>query len=242
MTQIKRLPNITAPPISFGMISFVPILLAALYGLAMYRFSAQQTAKDMDANSAPLADPALLRQTALLAQALDLPRIPVRVYASPAINGLAAADGQVYLTQGFIDKYHQNGYTPQETASVIAHELGHVALNHSKRRMVEFGGQNAMRSMLGLVMGRFIPFVGPMVANHMVTLFSAKLSREDEFEADAFATSLMIKAGIDVDAQITILQKMNSAAPKARPVWTASHPQSTDRIARIRRNRDAWLR
>ena len=32
-----------------------------------------------------------------------------------------------------------------EIASVIAHELGHVALGHSRKRMIDFSGQNAMR-------------------------------------------------------------------------------------------------
>jgi putative metalloprotease len=42
-------------------------------------------------------------------------------------------------------------------ASVIAHEMGHVALGHARRRMIDFSGQNALRTALIMVLGRFIP-------------------------------------------------------------------------------------
>ena len=38
-----------------GMLKFTPILLAILYALAMYRFSAWRTAKELDARSTELA-------------------------------------------------------------------------------------------------------------------------------------------------------------------------------------------
>ena len=40
---------------------------------------------------------------------------------------------------------------------MIAHELGHVALGHSRRRMIDFSGQNALRTALTWCLGRFIP-------------------------------------------------------------------------------------
>ncbi|HBR36633.1 MAG TPA: peptidase M48, partial [Sulfitobacter pontiacus] len=55
------------------MIRILPILLAVLYGLAMYRFSAWRTAKELDEKSTELLDPALREMTSRLASALDLP-------------------------------------------------------------------------------------------------------------------------------------------------------------------------
>ena len=43
------------------MLKFTPLLLAILYGLAMYRFSAWRLGRELDEKSTELADPALWR-------------------------------------------------------------------------------------------------------------------------------------------------------------------------------------
>ena len=62
------------------MLKFTPILLALLYGLAMYRFSAWRTARELDDKSTELADPHLKALTDRMAASLDLPRIRVHIY------------------------------------------------------------------------------------------------------------------------------------------------------------------
>ncbi|MGJ8557810.1 MAG: M48 family metalloprotease, partial [Sulfitobacter geojensis] len=135
------------------MIRILPILLALAYGLAMYRFSAWRTARELDARSTVLADPALKDMSDRLARALDLPRIKVHIYEIEPVNGLAAPDGRIFITRGFYNKFHKGEVSAEELASVIAHELGHVALGHSRRRMIDFSGQNAIRTVLAMVLG-----------------------------------------------------------------------------------------
>ena len=66
-----------------------------------------------------------------MAQALDLPRIKVHIYEIDPVNGLAAPDGRIFITRGFFRKYQTGEVSAEEISSVIAHELGHVALGHS---------------------------------------------------------------------------------------------------------------
>jgi putative metalloprotease len=165
------------------MIRVIPILLAVLYGLAMYRFSAWRTAKELDEKSTELVDPALAEMSKKMAQALDLPRIKVHIYEVAPVNGLAAPDGRIFITRGFYNKFRSGDVTAEELASVIAHELGHVALGHSRRRMIDFSGQNAMRAALGMILGRLIPGIGVWIANIVASLLAARLSRADEYEA-----------------------------------------------------------
>ncbi len=134
------------------MLKFTPILLAILYALAMYRFSAWRTARELDAKSTELADPMLKTLTDRMAAALDLPRIRVHIYEIEPVNGLAAPDGRIFITRGFFKKYRAGEVSADEMASVIAHELGHVALGHSRRRMIDFSGQNALRTALAMVL------------------------------------------------------------------------------------------
>ena len=225
------------------MLRFAPILLALLYGIAMYRFSVWRTSKELDAKSTELADPILKSLTQDLARALDLPRIKVHIYEIEPVNGLAAPDGRIFITRGFFNKYRTGDVTAAELASVIAHELGHVALGHSRRRMIDFSGQNAMRTALAMVLGRFVPGVGPLLAGALMSLLAAKLSRKDEYEADAYASALLTKAGIGTAPQISLFKKLETltgARGASTPAWIMSHPKTDLRIKAIETNTHKW--
>ncbi|SMX22435.1 Metalloprotease LoiP precursor [Boseongicola aestuarii] len=227
-----------------GMIKFTPILLALLYGLAMYRFSVWRTKRELDSKSTELADPILKGLMDRMAAALDLKRIRVNIYEIEPVNGLAAPDGRIFLTRGFYRKYKAGEVSAEELASVIAHELGHVALGHSRRRMIDFSGQNALRTALAMILSRFIPFIGPFIANFVMSLLAARLSRKDEYEADAYASALLVKSGIGTGPQKSLFKKLETltgANGAAMPVWLMSHPKTTERIAAIEANEDRWL-
>jgi len=225
------------------MLKLAPILLAVLYGLAMYRFSVWRTGKQLDENSTELADPMLRTLTDRMAQALDLDRIKVHVYEIDPVNGLAAPDGRIFITRGFYRKFRAGEVTADEMASVIAHELGHVALGHTRRRMIDFSGQNAMRTALAMVLSRFIPGLGVWIANALTSLLAARLSRSDEYEADAYAAALLTKAGIGIGPQITLFQKLEALTQSnsgAVPAWLMSHPKSAQRIDALRKLEAKW--
>ncbi|WP_187431009.1 Metalloprotease LoiP [Roseobacter fucihabitans] len=225
------------------MIKVTPILLAILYALAMYRFSAWRTAKELDARSTELADPKLKALTDRMAAALELPRIRVNIYEIDPVNGLAAPDGRIFITRGFYNRFRAGEVTDTEMASVIAHEMGHVALGHSRRRMIDFSGQNALRTALAMVLGRFIPGVGVWIAGMLTTLLAARLSRSDEYEADAYAAALLTKAGIGIAPQISLFEKLESLTQQnggKPPAWMLSHPKTEERIAALRALEAKW--
>ena len=227
-----------------SMIKLMPILLAVIYGLVMYRFSVWRTRKELDERSTELLDPMLKTLTDRMANALDLPRIPVNIYEIDPVNGLAAPDGRIFITRGFYNKFRQGEVSADEMASVIAHELGHVALGHSRRRMIDFSGQNALRMTLGMILSRFIPALGVWVANALTTLLAARLSREDEYEADAYAAALLTKAGIGIGPQISLFRKLESLTQSnlgAAPAWLLSHPKTEKRIEALEKLEARWI-
>ncbi|MEM7076535.1 MAG: M48 family metallopeptidase, partial [Pseudomonadota bacterium] len=191
-----------------------------------------------------LADPMLKVMTDRLATALDVPRIRVHIYEIDPVNGLAAPDGRVFITRGFYRKFQQGEVSADEMASVIAHELGHVALGHARRRMIDFSGQNAMRVALGMLLSRLIPGIGIMIANSLTSLLAARLSRGDEYEADEYAAALLTKAGIGTTPQKSLFNKLE-ALTQARsgtvPAWLMSHPKTQERIAAIEKLEARWL-
>ena len=225
------------------MFKFTPILLALIYGIAMYRFSVWRTGRELDAKSTQLADPKLKALMDRMAAALEIDRIKVHIYEIEPVNGLAAPDGRIFITRGFYERYQSGKVTAEEMASVIAHELGHVALGHSRRRMIDFSGQNAMRTALAMVLGRFIPYIGPWIAGGLMSLLAARLSRTDEFEADAYASALLTKAGIGTAPQKSLfekLEKLTGAHGASSPAWMLSHPKTPLRIAAIEANEAKW--
>jgi putative metalloprotease len=225
------------------MLRFTPILLALIYGIVMYRISVWRTHRELSARSTELADPVLKRLTDRLAVSLDLPRIPVYIYEIDPVNGLAAPDGRIFITRGFYRKFRNGEVTGEEMASVIAHELGHVALGHARRRMIDFSGQNALRTALMMVIGRFVPFVGPWIAGLLTSLIAARLSRADEYEADAYAAALLTKAGIGVGPQKSLfakLEELTQARSGMAPAWLMSHPKTAERIAALEKLEADW--
>lgn len=225
------------------MIRFLPVLIAIAYGVAMMWFSVWRTKRALDLGAHPLNDPGLKPLTDAMSRALDLPAIQVFVFQTDSVNGLAAPDGRIFLTAGFLARKTQGEVSDDELASVIAHELGHVALGHMRRRMIDFTGQNAVFMLLSAVLNRFLPFIGIWLANLLSLALMARLSRRDEFEADAWASALLIKSGIGTGPQMSLFRKLDvlaASSASGTPAWLLSHPKSAERIAAIAANTARW--
>lgn len=224
------------------MLKLAPIVILLAYGLVMYWFSSWRTKQELDSKSSPLADARLKRLTDRFAQAVGVDHIKVHIYEIEPVNGLAAPDGRIFITRGFYNKYRRGEVSAEEMASVIAHELGHVALGHSRKRMIDFSGTNAVRMALATVFNRFLPGLGVIIANFLVSVLAAKLSRNDEYEADAYASALLVKADIGTGPQKDLFRKLESLTGMGggMPAWLMSHPKTADRIRAIEENEARW--
>jgi putative metalloprotease len=225
------------------MTALLPLILPVVMAYVMYRFSVWQTGKHLDATSKPLRDPVLEKVMARMAEALEVPKVAVHIYDIEPVNGLAAPDGRIFLTRGFIKKYQQGIVTADEIASVVAHEMGHVALGHTKRRMIDITGQNAAFLLIATLLGRLIPVVGVFIASYVTKALGAGLSRKDENEADAYASALLIKAGIGLEPQKSLFRKLDrltGASGQEVPQWLRSHPKTAERIAAIDARAAKW--
>jgi putative metalloprotease len=226
------------------MLKLTPILLALAYAFVVMRFSVWRTKQMLDSQSQPLTDPSIIWLADRMARALDLPAIKVHVFEVEPVNGLAAPDGRIFITRGFLNRKMRGEVSAEELASVIAHELGHVALGHTRRRMIDFTGQNAVFVMLSALLNRFIPGLGVLIANTISRVVMARLSRRDEFEADAYASALLLKSGIGTAPQKSLFRKLEALTGNqgaGTPAWLLSHPKTADRIAAIEGNEARWI-
>ena len=214
----------------------IPIVLAGLYGIVMFQFSAWSMKRQLSQQSNPLLDPNLEKIMLKFANVLEVEKIRINIFETEPINGLAAPDGRIFITRGFYKKYQNGDITVEEISSVVAHELGHVALGHIRRRMIDFSGQNAVRAALGALLSRLVPGLGGMIASIIGNLLMAKLSRQDEYEADEYASALMIKSGLGVEPQVSMFKKLDKISNQqgSVPAWLMSHPPTQERINSIK--------
>lgn len=218
------------------------VLVSVIIGLGLSYLSVKRTLQMLDEQGTPLRDAALQPYLIRLARALDLPALSVNVLEIAPINGLAAPDGRIYLTRGFLEKYRAAEVSAEELAGVIAHELGHVALGHTRRRIIDVTGRNAFALVLQMVLGRFIPIFGIYLANLIANFAAAHLSRRDEHEADAFASALLVKSGIGTAPQKSLFRKLDRLTGQTGtpPAWMLSHPPTAERIAAIEAREARW--
>ncbi len=70
----------------------------------------------------------------------------------------------------------------------------------------------------------------------------AKLSRADEYEADEYASALLIKSGIGTGPQISLFEKLEALSGQTGqlPAWMMSHPKTAERISAIKKREESW--
>ena len=218
------------------LIKFAPILAMLAFAWYSMRRSEGALKRDLDSKSVRITDGPLLSAVQRFRGAIGIDALQVDIYDVPVINGLAAPDGRIFLTRGLIDKYRDGEFTLEEMAAVIAHEIGHLALGHHDRRKKAWRIETAARAAAGAVLPRLVR--GPMayITNLIARALHQRLSRDDEYQADAFAVSLLRRSGFDPRAQITLLQKLDAMAKgRGQPIaWLASHPPTPKRLEAVR--------
>ncbi|RPH59932.1 MAG: hypothetical protein EHM89_09815, partial [Acidobacteria bacterium] len=123
-------------------------------------------------------------------------RYSFKVVNAREINAFALPGGPMYLNRGMIEAAHTEG----EVASVMAHELSHVALRHGTAQATK-ATKYEIGTLLGAVVGSIIGGkVGSAVAQGtqfgLGTAF-LRFSREFERQADLMGSHVMAAAGYD---------------------------------------------
>ena len=107
----------------------IALLVSVFYIGSVY--SSKNLSKKLEKRSQLFHDPVLDNYLKAFQSILDLRKLKVFVLDEKQINGLVTPNGNIYITQGFINQYKLGQVSGAELASVIAHELGHLALGLS---------------------------------------------------------------------------------------------------------------
>lgn len=172
-------------------------------------------------------------------------KLNFKVYQTTDINAFACPDGSVRVFSALMDIL-----TDEELLGVIGHEVGHVALRHSKNAW----RQTLMRSAASDVIGAFSKTWSSLSNSYIGDLcgaaLSAKHSRQHETEADDYGYEFLKKSGKNPWAMGKAFQKLKELSQKGNKKKYAvllqafsSHPDFDQRISRMKRKaeKDGYL-
>jgi predicted Zn-dependent protease len=157
------------------------------------------------------------------------------VLDSPIINAMALPGGYVYVTRGMLS--HLNN--EDQLATVLAHEVGHVAARHAARQAWQQKiGQGLLLGGAVLSQGLGLPAQDILnLGGTAAQLLFLRYSREDELEADKLGVEYASAAGYDSREVIPFFQTLGRIQEKegqGMPSFLATHPDPGARVQRIR--------
>ncbi|MFQ5665789.1 MAG: M48 family metallopeptidase [Candidatus Binatia bacterium] len=157
-----------------------------------------------------------------------------KVVDTPEVNAFSLPGGPVYVNLGLIETTD----TEAQLASVIAHEMAHVAARHAAKQITARQGDNLILAIGLSVFGAGVPPIALEGARLGYILGVLSFSRADEAEADRLGLELMQDAGYDGDAMAQFfkkLERLRRSEPTVFERFVSSHPLSSDRVAAVRR-------
>jgi predicted Zn-dependent protease len=157
------------------------------------------------------------------------------VIESREINGFALPGGHIYITTGLLKIANDN-----ELASVLAHEVGHIAARHSLKTLKRRQEYNAFAKSVGEltgVAGEIARDLGVTLTQMLNEGFLTSHSRDEEREADYLGVRGMAKAGFDPQGMVTMfqkLQRLQGQTPDLISSLLSDHPDVQERIDNTR--------
>ena len=219
----------------------IVVLISVFYIGSIY--SSKSLSKKLEKKSKIFHDPVIDNYLKAFQSILGLGKLQVFILNEKQINGLVTPNGNIYITQGFIDQYRAGKVSGVELTTVIAHELGHLALGHTKKRLITFSAISAISMVISTILSRLLPYIGAIIGRFLSQVLISGLSRKDEFEADSYAAALLIKSGIGTAPQISLLKKLEqlTGIVSSNVTWTLSHPSPEQRINAIQNLEASWM-
>lgn len=156
----------------------------------------------------------------------------------PVLNAFALPGGFIAVHSGLM----LAAQSESELASVMGHEIGHVAQRHIAR-MLGKQRQDSLIPLAGLVLAVLAARSNPDASSALLLSGEGvalqrqlSFSRDAEREADRVGLQILQDAGYDTSGMISFFERMQSTTRSysdAAPAFLRSHPMTTERIADI---------
>lgn len=164
-----------------------------------------------------------------LGSQIDGTPVNYKVYLDDEPNAWAMANGCVRVYSGLMDMMTDN-----EVEGVLGHELGHVALGHSKSAMQTAYATSAARGALAASGNSVATALSNSQLGDLGEKFvNAQFSQSQETAADNFSFDLLGERGVPREGLVTAFEKLASL-DGGEGSMLSSHPGSSERAENIR--------
>jgi metalloprotease len=155
--------------------------------------------------------------------------VPVnyKVYMTKDVNAWAMANGCVRVYSGLMDLMNDD-----EVRGVVGHEMGHVALGHTKKAMQVAYATSAARSVVSSGSGVIASLSGSQLGDLTEKFVNAQFSQSQETAADDYSFDTQKKKGYNPAGLVTAFQKLASI-DGGHSSMLDSHPASPARAKHI---------
>jgi predicted Zn-dependent protease len=158
----------------------------------------------------------------------------VNILDSQEINAFATSGGHIFITRGLID----SAGSEDALAGVIAHEIAHIQLQHSIKAITNSRINRALMvtavSAVGVAadmdVKELTDIFNQSVGEIVDTLLNKGYSREQEYEADGAALSLLAAAGYSPLGLIDMLRELEKTQGSRAGGFNKTHPSPAERL------------
>lgn len=152
-----------------------------------------------------------------------------KVYMTDELNAWAMANGCIRVYSKLMDVMTDN-----ELEGVLGHEIGHVALGHSKSRMKTAYMASLARTAAANSGNETLANLSNSEYGQLGEAFvNAQFSQSNETEADTFSFNYLTKRGIKREGLVTAFEKF-AKMDGGEGSLLSSHPSSNDRVENMR--------
>ncbi|MDR1024230.1 MAG: M48 family metalloprotease [Treponema sp.] len=153
---------------------------------------------------------------------------------STEINAFATSGGHIFITRGLI----ACADSEDTLAAIIAHEIGHIQLQHGIKAIknsritqaIMITGTSAARTLGNDDLKELASVMDESVNEILSTLLEKGYSRDQEYDADTAAMSLMAAAGYDPSSLISMLRQLDRNLGSSGGGLAKTHPSPAQRI------------
>jgi putative metalloprotease len=157
-----------------------------------------------------------------------------RVYMTKDVNAWAMSNGCIRVYSGLMDMMNDS-----ELRGVIGHEMGHVALGHTKKAMQTAYAVTAARTAAGATGNAVVTNLSASQLGELTEkIINAQFSQVQESAADDYSFDQLTKMNMDRKGLVTAFQKLAKLDGGAGASMLSSHPSSTDRAQHIQQRID----
>ena len=172
----------------------------------------------------------LNRIVAKMPQAINGKKAVYKVYLTQDVNAWAMDNGCIRVYSGLMDLMNDD-----EVRGVLGHEIGHVALGHSKKSMQTAYAASAVRSAAANSGNSALATLSQSQAGALAEKFiNAQFSQSQESAADDYSFDLLTEKKMNRQGLVSAFQKLAKlGGGSSGSSMLSSHPPSDQRAKRM---------